>query len=175
MKKGDRVGVVGLGGLGHMAVKLANSMGADVAVLSTSASKEKDAKRLGAREFYVTKDQKVMEFLANSFDLIIDTVSASHDYGAFLNLLRRDGTMVLLGAPDKPSELHSFPLIFKRRSLVGSLIGGIKETQEMLDYCCEKKIYCDVEVIPPQQINSAYERMLKGEVHYRFVIDMKLL
>ena len=158
-----------------MAVKLANSMGAKVAVLSTSTSKEKDARRLGAQEFFVTKDPKTMEKLANQFDLIVDTVSAPHDYATYLNLLKRDGTMVLLGAPDKPSELHSFPLIFRRRSLVGSLIGGIRETQEMLDYCAQKQIFCDVEVIPANKINEAYERMLKGDVHYRFVIDMKTL
>ena len=175
VKKGDRVAVAGLGGLGHMAVKLANSMGAEVAVLSGSPSKEKDARKLGAHEFYVTKDPKVLESLGGRFDLIIDTVSASHDYASYLNLLKRDGTMVLLGAPDKPSELHSFPLIFKRRALVGSLIGGIKETQEMLDYCAEKQIFCDVEVIPANKINEAYERMLRGDVHYRFVIDMKTL
>lgn len=175
VSKGDRVAVVGLGGLGHMAVKLAASMGAEVSVLSTSKSKEADARRLGANNFYVTKDPAVMEKLNSYFDFIVDTASAPHDYGAYLNLLRVDGVMILLGAPDKPTEMHAFPLIMKRRSLVGSLIGGIKETQEMLDYCAQNKIFCDVEVIPVSKINEAYERMLKGDVHYRFVIDMKTL
>lgn len=173
--KGDRVGVVGLGGLGHMAVKLAHSMGAEVTVLSTSKSKEADARKLGADQFCVTKDPEALEKRNGYFDFIVDTASAPHDYGTYLNLLRVDGVMILLGAPDKPTEMHAFPLIMKRRSLVGSLIGGIKETQEMLDYCAEREIFCDVEVIPIQKINEAYERMLKGDVHYRFVIDLKSL
>jgi uncharacterized zinc-type alcohol dehydrogenase-like protein len=175
VKNGSRVAVVGLGGLGHMAVKLANSMGAIVTVLSTSKSKEADAKRLGAHEFAVTKDEKVLEKLAGKFDLIIDAVSAPHDYNLYLNLLARDGSMVLLGVPPKPSDVSAFSLIGGRRSLAGSLIGGIKETQEMLDYCAEKGITSDVEVIPIQKINEAYERMLKGDVRYRFVIDMRSL
>jgi uncharacterized zinc-type alcohol dehydrogenase-like protein len=173
--KGSKVGVVGLGGLGHMAVKLASSMGAHVTVFSTSQSKEKDAKKLGAHEFKVTKDFKIFETLGNTLDIIIDAVSAPHDLTPYLGMLKRDGSMVLLGVPPTAPEVHAFPLIGKRRSLAGSLIGGIKETQEMLDYCAEKNITSDVEVIAIKDINTAYERMLKGDVHYRFVIDMKTL
>jgi uncharacterized zinc-type alcohol dehydrogenase-like protein len=175
VKKGDRVGVIGLGGLGHMAVKLAASMGATVAMLSTSPSKEKDSRRLGASEFFLTSDNKTLESLAGHFDLIIDTISAPHDYNVYLNMLKRDGAMVLLGVPPKASEVGAFSLIMNRRTLAGSLIGGIKETQEMLDYCAKHGVTSDVEVIPVQKINEAYERMLKGDVRYRFVIDMKSL
>ena len=173
--KGHKVAVVGLGGLGHMAVKLAKSMGAEVTVMSTSKSKEKDAKDLGAHEFAVTSDEKTFELLDGKFDLIIDAVSAPHDYNKYLGTLKRDGTMVLLGVPPKPTEVGAFPLIGKRRSLAGSLIGGIKETQEMLDYCAKHGITSDVEVIAMKDINTAYERMLRGDVRYRFVIDMKTL
>jgi uncharacterized zinc-type alcohol dehydrogenase-like protein len=172
---GQRVGVVGLGGLGHMGVKLAASMGAEVTVFSTSPSKEEDARKLGANHFVVTKDPANLESLANSFDLILDAVSAPHDMNMYLNLLRREGVLVLVGAPEKPSEIQAFSLITNGRSLAGSMIGGIRETQEMLDYCAEHNITSDVEVIPIQQINEAYERTIKGDVRYRFVIDMKSL
>lgn len=172
---GQRVGVVGLGGLGHMAVKLAASMGAQVTVLSTSKTKEQDAHRLGAHDFVVSIDPKNLDALANRFDFILDTVSAHHDLNAYLNLLHRDGELVLVGAPERPMEVHAFSLILKRRRLAGSVIGGIRETQEMLDYCVDHNITSDVEVIPIQQVNEAYERTLNGDVRYRFVIDMKTL
>jgi uncharacterized zinc-type alcohol dehydrogenase-like protein len=172
---GQKVGVVGLGGLGHMGVKLAASMGAEVTVFSTSPSKEADARSLGAHHFVVTKDPQNLEPLANKFDFILDTVSAPHDVNMYLNLLRREGVMVLVGAPEKPMEVVAFSLITNGRTLAGSMIGGIRETQEMLDYCAEKNIVSDVEVIPIQQINEAYERTLKSDVRYRFVIDMKSL
>jgi len=173
--KGHRLAVVGLGGLGHMAVKLGVSMGAEVTVLSTSASKEKDAKELGAHKFVVTKDPDALATVKNYFDFIIDTVSANHDLNLYLQLLRLDGTMILLGVPPDAPEVGAFNLIGKRRRLAGSLIGGIKETQEMLDYCAEHNIMSDVEVISMSEINNAYERMIKGDVHYRFVIDLKTL
>ncbi len=173
--EGHRLAVVGLGGLGHMAVKLAVSMGAEVTVLSTSANKEADAKELGAHKFVVTKDPTALATVKNYFDFIIDTVSAEHDYNLYLSLLRLDGTMILLGVPPTAQQVGAFNLIGKRRRLAGSLIGGIKETQEMLDYCAEHNIMSDVEVIPISEINTAYERMLKGDVHYRFVIDLKTL
>jgi len=173
--RGQRVAVVGLGGLGHMAIKFAASMGAEVTVLSTSKSKEGDARRLGAHEFVVITDPKKLEALANRFDFILDAVSADHDLNAYLNLLRRDGVLALVGAPAKPMEVQAFSLLLKRRTLVGSLIGGLGETQEMLDYCTEKNIASDVEVIPIQQVEAAYERTIKGDVRYRFVIDMKTL
>jgi alcohol dehydrogenase (NADP+) len=173
--RGQRVGVVGLGGLGHMAVKLAAAMGAEVTVLSTSKTKEQDARRLGAHDFVVSIDPKNLEALASRFDFILDAVSAPHDLNAYLNLLRRDGVMVLVGVPAKPLGVHAFSLLLKRRKLAGSVIGGIRETQEMLDYCAEEKITSDVEVIPIQQVNEAYERTLKSDVKYRFVIDMKTL
>jgi alcohol dehydrogenase (NADP+) len=167
--------VVGLGGLGHMAVKIGKALGADVTVLSHSEKKQADAKRLGAREFYATSKQDTFTTLAKRFDFILDTVSAPHDLNAYLELLKTDGTMILVGAPDKPAQLEAFPLILKRRRLVGSLIGGIKETQEMLDFCAKHKLGADVEVIPIQQINAAYDRLLRGDVRYRFVIDMASL
>lgn len=170
-----RVGIIGLGGLGHMAVKLAASMGAEVTVISTSKTKEQDARRLGARGFVVSMDPKNLEALANRFDVILDAVSAPHDLNAYLALLRRDGVLVLLGAPPKAIAIQAFSLILKRRRLAGSVIGGLRETQEMLDYCAEKNIASDVEVIPIQQVNAAYERTLQGDVRYRFVIDMKTL
>jgi uncharacterized zinc-type alcohol dehydrogenase-like protein len=173
-KPGDRVGVVGLGGLGHMAVKLAASMGAQVTVLSTSEGKEADARRLGAADFVVTKG-RAFERLARKLDLIIDTVSAPHDYNAFLRLLRPRGAMVLVGAPTSPTPLHAFSLIGGGRTLAGSMIGGIAETQEMLDHCAKHGIVSDIELIPIQQINEAYERVLKSDVRYRFVIDIASL
>src|SRR5690606_13967253 len=175
MGKGHKVAIVGLGGLGHMAVKIAASRGADVTVLSTSPNKEKDAFELGAHNFAVTKDAAQVKKLKNSFDFIIDTVSAPHDYNLYLSMLKRDGTMVLLGAPPEPTPVAAFALIAKRKRLVGSMIGGIKETQEMLDYCAEHNIMSDVEMIPIQNINEAYERTLKSDVRYRFVIDMASL
>ncbi|MFZ1375469.1 MAG: NAD(P)-dependent alcohol dehydrogenase [Geothrix sp.] len=174
-KKGDKVGVVGLGGLGHMAVKLAAAMGADVTMLSTSRSKEADARKLGAHHFGLTSDDATFKRLAGHFDLIIDTISAPHDYNKYLGLLRVEGTMVLLGVPPEPTPVSAFPLIMGRRSLSGSLIGGIAETQEMLDFCAEHNIVSDIELIPVQQVNEAYERMLKNDVRYRFVLDMKTL
>ena len=169
--KGHKVGVLGLGGLGHMAVKFAVAFGAEVTMLSSSKSKEADAKKLGAHHFALTSDAATIGSLQNSFDFILNTVSAPHDYNAYLNLLRTNGTMIVVGAPPAPAQIPAFNLIMKRRSIIGSLIGGIKETQEMLDFCAEHNIVSDVEVIPVQQINEAYERMLKGDVRYRFVID----
>lgn len=174
-KKGDRVGVVGLGGLGHMAVKLAAAMGAEVTMLSSSTSKEADARRLGAHAFALTSDEETFKRLAGHFDLIIDSVSAAHDLNKYLGLLRIEGALVLLGVPPQPAEVGAFGLITGRKTLSGSLIGGIAETQEMLDFCAEKGITSDIEIIPIQKINEAYERMLRGDVHYRFVIDMKTL
>jgi uncharacterized zinc-type alcohol dehydrogenase-like protein len=171
LKKGDKLAVVGLGGLGHMGVKFGHAMGAHVTVLSHSPGKRSDALKLGADDFIATKDESVFKENAGRFDFILDTVSADHDYNAFLNLLRRDGTMVLVGVPD-PQPLSAFSLIPKRRRLVGSMIGGIRETQEMLDFCAKHGIASDVEVIPIQKINEAYERMLKNDVCYRFVIDL---
>ena len=173
--QGTKVAIVGLGGLGHMGVKLAVSMGADVTVLSTSPEKEKDALELGAHHFVVTKDPEQLEALAGTFDFILDTVSASHDLNSLLKLLRLDGAMVLVGIPDKPAEVIAPLLVFQRLTLTGSMIGGIKETQEMLDYCAQNNITADVEVIPIQQVNEAYERTVKGDVHYRFVIDLTSL
>ncbi len=172
---GSRVAIAGLGGLGHMGVKIAAAMGATVTVLSTSASKEKDARRLGAHEFAVTKDPATMARLANHFDLILDTISADHDVASYMNLLRRDGVLVVVGVPAKPAEVHAFTLIMKRRSLAGSLIGGIRETQEMLDFCAEHNITSDIELIDIGDLGAAYERTIKGDVRYRFVIDLKSL
>jgi alcohol dehydrogenase (NADP+) len=172
---GQRVGVVGLGGLGHMAVKLAASMGAEVTVLSTSKTKEQDARRLGAHDFLVSTDPKNLDAVANRFDFILDAVSAPHDLNAYLNLLRRDGVMTMVGVPARPLEIRAFSLIPKRRKLAGSMIGGIRETQEMLDYCADRNITSDVEVIPIRQVNEAYGRAVRGDVRYRFVIDMKTL
>ena len=170
---GKKVGVVGLGGLGHMAVKLAHALGAEVVLFTGSPGKTADGKRLGASEVVVTRVPEEVAKHAGSLDLIINTVSATHDINVFLNLLKRDGTMVMLGVPEHPLPSPNVAsLVFKRRSLAGSLIGGIRETQEMLDFCAEHDIVCDVEVIPIQKINEAYERMLKSDVKYRFVIDM---
>jgi alcohol dehydrogenase (NADP+) len=175
MGKGHKIGILGLGGLGHMAVKFAVSMGAEVTMLSGSPSKEADAKRLGAHNFALTSDKEVIAKYSGYFDFIIDTVSAPHDIAFYMGLLGLDGTMVMLGVPPEAPQIHAFNFIMKRRRLAGSLIGGIKETQEMLDYCAEHNIISDVEVIPMQQINEAYERMLKSDVRYRFVIDMASL
>ncbi|WP_109481143.1 NAD(P)-dependent alcohol dehydrogenase [Paraburkholderia sp. C35] len=173
---GKKVGIVGLGGLGHMGVKLAHAMGAHVVLFTTSASKIEDAKRLGADEVVISKNPAEMEAHLNSFDLIVNTVAAQHDLNPFINLLKRDGTLTLVGAPehDHPSP-QVFNLIMKRRRLAGSLIGGIAETQEMLDFCGKHGITSDIEMIQMQQINEAYERMLKSDVKYRFVIDINSL
>lgn len=173
--KGHKVAVVGLGGLGHMAVKFAASFGAEVTMLSSSPEKEKDAQRLGAHHFALTKDPKQVNDLKGKFDFIIDTVSAEHNYNDYLNMLNTDGVMICVGAPPTPSQIMAFSLIGGRKSLAGSLIGGLPETQEMLDYCAEHNIVSDVEVIPMDYINTSYERMLKGDVKYRFVIDMATL
>ena len=171
---GTKVAVVGLGGLGHMAVKFAKAMGAHVTVLSQSEKKRQDAMSLGADDYLATSDPATFENNIKRFDFILDTVSAPHDLNAYLTLVRLDGRMVLVGVPD-PTPLSAMPLIFARRSLSGSLIGGIRETQEMLDFCGEKGIVCEVEMISMSQINEAYERMLKSDVRYRFVIDMASL
>lgn len=173
--KGKKVGVVGLGGLGHMGVKLAHAFGAHVVVFTTSSSKTEDALRLGANEVVNSRNSDEMQKHAGSFDFILDTVSADHDLNAYFNLLRRDGNLTLVGAPEKPLAVAAFPLILQRRSFSGSLIGGIAETQEMLDFCGEHNITADVEVIPIQKINEAYERMLNSDVKYRFSIDMASL
>lgn len=173
--KGHKVAVLGLGGLGHMAVKFASSFGAEVTMLSTSPSKEADAKSLGAHHFALASDPATMASLANKFDVIINTVSAKHDYNTYLNLLNKNGTMVIVGAPPAGEPVQAFTLIFKRRSIMGSLIGGIKETQEMLDYCAQHNITADVEIIDMDYINEAYDRMNRSDVKYRFVIDMASL
>ena len=173
--KGKKVGVIGLGGLGHMGVKFAHAFGAHTVVLTTSANKKDDALRLGADEVILTRDANEMQKHAGSFDFILDTVSADHDINAYLNLLVTDGTLTLVGAPDKPMPVSAFGLIFGRKRLAGSLIGGLAETQEMLDFCGANQIVSDVEVIAIQQINEAYERLLKSDVKYRFSIDMASL
>jgi len=173
--KGNKVGVVGLGGLGHMGVKFARAFGAHVVVFTTSPDKKEDALRLGADEVVVSRNADEMQQHAGSFDFILDTVSANHDINAYLNLLRLDGNITLVGVPEKPLEVAAFSLIMGRRSLSGSNIGGIAETQEMLDFCGEHNITADVEVIPIQKVNEAYERLLKSDVKYRFCIDMASL
>ena len=173
--EGKKVGVVGLGGLGHMGVKLAHAMGAHVVVFTTSPGKTEDALRLGADEVVVSRNADEMQKHAGSFDFILDTVSAKHDINAYLNLLRLDGNITLVGAPEKPMDVAAFSLIMARRSLSGSMIGGIAETQEMLDFCGKHNITADVEVIPIQKVNEAYDRLLKSDVKYRFVIDMASL
>ena len=173
--KGQKVGVVGLGGLGHMGVKLANAFGADVTLFTTSPNKRDDAMRLGAHEVVVSRDQAEMDKRFRSFDFIIDTVSAEHDINAYLNLLKRDGALVMVGAPPNALPVAAFNLIMGRRSLAGSGIGGIPETQEMLDFCGKHGITADIEIISIQKINEAYERMLRSDVKYRFVIDMESL
>src|SRR6201994_2318719 len=173
--KGKKVGVVGLGGLGHMGVKFAHALGAHVVVFTTSPGKTDDALRLGADEVVISKNADEMQKHAGSFDFILDAVSADHDINAYIALLRRDGNITLVGAPEKPLSVAAFGLLFGRRSLSGSPIGGIAETQEMLDFCGEKNITADVEVIPIQKVNEAYERLLKSDVKYRFSIDMASL
>jgi uncharacterized zinc-type alcohol dehydrogenase-like protein len=170
-KKGDHVGVVGLGGLGHMAVKIAKAMGAEVTVFSTSPNKEADAKRLGAQGFALSSAPDTFAKLAGRFDLIIDTVSAPHDYNGYLGMLRPMGTMILVGAPPEPTQVAAFALIGGNKRLVGSMIGGIQETQEMLEFCAEHKVVSDIELIKADQINVAYDRVVKSDVRYRFVID----
>jgi alcohol dehydrogenase (NADP+) len=173
--KGQKVGVVGLGGLGHMGVKFASALGADVVLFTTSAGKTKDALRLGAKDVVISKNEDEMKKHAASFDFILDTVSASHDINAYLSLLKLDGTLTLVGAPEKPVAVSAFNLILPRRNFAGSAIGGIAETQEMLDFCAEHGIVSDIELTPIQKVNEAYERVLKSDVKYRFVIDMKSL
>jgi uncharacterized zinc-type alcohol dehydrogenase-like protein len=173
--KGKKVGVVGLGGLGHMGVKFAHALGAHVVVFTTSPSKKEDALRLGANEVVVSRDANEMQKLTGSFDFILDAVSAHHDINAYINLLRPDGTVTLVGAPETPLAVSAFSLLMGRRNLSGSLIGGIAETQEVLDFCGAHNITADVEVIPIQKVNEAYERLLKSDVKYRFCIDMASL
>jgi uncharacterized zinc-type alcohol dehydrogenase-like protein len=172
---GKKVAIVGLGGLGHMGVKLAHAMGAEVTVLSQSLRKQEDGKRLGADHFYATSDPETFKKLARSFDLIINTVSGEMDWNQYLSLLKVNGSMVVVGVPEKPNEVASFSLILGRRSLAGSAIGGIQETQDMLDFCGKHNITSDIELIPIQKVNEAYERVLKSDVRYRFVIDMASL
>ena len=172
---GQKVGIVGLGGLGHMGVKFARAFGAHVVLFTTTPGKVADGKRLGAHEVVVSTDAAQMTAHAGSFDFILDAVSASHDINAYLTLLKHDGNLVLVGAPAEPMAVAAFPLIFRRRSFSGSLIGGLPETQEMLDFCGQHNITCDIELIRMDQINGAYERMLKSDVKYRFVIDMATL
>lgn len=169
---GHKVAVLGLGGIGHMAVKFASSFGAEVTVLSGSPSKKDSALKLGANHFVLTSSQEQMRDAISSFDFIIDTVSAKHDYNAYLNLLKKDGTMILLGVPPEAPQLAAYTLISKRRRIVGSLIGSISETQEMLDYCAANNITSEVEIIAPGYINTAFDRTLKGDVKYRFVMDL---
>jgi uncharacterized zinc-type alcohol dehydrogenase-like protein len=173
--KGQKVGIVGLGGLGHMGLKFAHAFGAHTVLFTTSPNKSADAKRLGADEVVVSKNPDEMQKHAGSFDFILDTASADHDLNAYLALLKLDGTMTLVGAPANPAPVAAFNLIMGRRSLAGSGIGGIRETQEMLDFCAEHGLTSDVETVPIQKINEAYERLLKGDVKYRFVIDMASL
>ena len=176
VSQGQKVGVVGLGGLGHMAIKFAHAFGAEVVLFTTSAHKAEDARRLGADQVVLSTDPEQMQAHLQSFDFILDTVAAPHDLDCYLTLLRRDGTLCLVGMPDQPHPAPSVGnLIFRRRQLVGSLIGGILETQEMLDFCAAHQIVCDIELIPMQAINLAYERMLKGDVKYRFVIELATL
>ncbi|MBX2900385.1 MAG: NAD(P)-dependent alcohol dehydrogenase [Cyclobacteriaceae bacterium] len=172
---GQKVAIVGLGGLGHMGVKFAVSFGAEVTVLSSSAAKEADAKKLGAHHFVNTGNQQAVKAVRGKFDFILDTVSAQHDLNFYLNLLKTDGTMVMVGIPPEAEAVEAFSLITKRKTLAGSMIGGIRETQEMLDYCAENNIVSDIELISIQQIEQAYTRMVKGDVRYRFVIDMSTL
>lgn len=173
--KGTRVGVLGLGGLGHMGVKLAVAMGAEVTMLSHTASKEADAKRLGAHQFILTSDEEQIKKVGGYFDFILDTVSAEHDYNFYLGLLRTNGVMVCVGVPPAPAQIPAMNLIFGRKSFAGSLIGGLPETQEMLDFCATHNIVSDIEIIAMKDINTAYERLEKSDVKYRFVIDMATL
>lgn len=171
--KGKKIGVVGLGGLGHMAVKIAKAMGAEVTVFSTSPNKEADAKKLGAKNFVVTSNPDNFKSVEGKLDFTIDTVSAKHDFSPYMGALKIGGTHVLVGAAPEPNEIAAMALIFGRKHLAGSLIGGVKETQEMLDFCARKKVFADIELIPASKINEAYERTIKSQVKYRFVIDAK--
>ncbi len=175
VRKGQKVGVVGLGGLGHMAVKFANAFGARVVVFTTSPGKAEDAVRLGANDVVVSRNTAEMQKQLGTFDFILDTVSAVHDLNVYLDLLKRDGTLTLVGAPETPLLVGAFSLLFGRRQLAGSIIGGLRETQEMLDFCADHGITADVEVVPIQRINEAYDRLAKSDVKYRFVIDMASL
>jgi len=175
VKKGDKVGVIGLGGLGHMGIKLANAMGAHVVMITTSPDKSQDAKKLGAAEVLISKDEKEMDKHKNSFDFLLNTVPVGHDVNPYIALLKRDATMVLVGAIEPLDPIHGGGLIASRKRIAGSLIGGIEETQEMLDFCGEHNIISDVEMIDIQNINKAYDRVVKSDVKYRFVIDMKSL
>jgi alcohol dehydrogenase (NADP+) len=175
VSKGQKVGIVGLGGLGHMGVKFAKAFGANVVLFTTSPNKTADALRLGADEVVISKNADEMQKHTGSFDFILDAVSADHDLNAYLRLLKLDGTMTLVGAPEKPAAVAAFNLLMKRRRIAGSAIGGIRETQEMLDFCAEKGITSDIELIPIQKVNEAYERLLRNDVKYRFVIDMDSL
>lgn len=172
---GQQVGVVGLGGLGHMGVKLAAAMGAEVTVFTTSSSKAEDARRLGAAHVVISKDPDQMAAQSGRFHFVLNTVSAPHELTPYIQVLRREGVLVLVGAPETPPKLEAHALIGRRRSVAGSLIGGLPETQEMLDFCAERGITSDIELIPIQKINEAYERMIRNDVKYRFVIDMKSL
>lgn len=175
VKKGMKVGIIGLGGLGHMGVKFAVSFGAEVTLISTSPSKQKDAERLGAHHFLLSTDKESMKKFKGYFDVLLDCVSANHDYNNYLNLLDLEGKLMVVGLPSESPEVSPFALITNRRTITGSMIGGTAETQEMLDYCAAHNIVSDVEVIPVQKVNDAYERMLKNDVRYRFVLDMKTL
>lgn len=175
VQKGQKVGIVGLGGLGHMGIKIANAMGAHVVLFTTSSAKAEDARRLGASEVVLSRDPAAIAKHVKSFDFILDTVSAGHDLNALLELLKRDGTLTLVGAPETPHPVGAMGLIFGRRRLAGSLIGGIRQTQEMLSFCAEHGITSDIEMIPIQKINDAYDRLARGDVKYRFVIDMASL
>jgi len=172
---GQKVGIVGLGGLGHMGLKIAHALGADVYLFTTSPGKTKDALRLGAKDVIISKNPDEMKKHAGSFDFILDCVAAKHDINAYLQMLKLDASLVLVGAPPEPLEVAAFNLIFPRKSLSGSLIGGIRETQEMLDFCAKHNIVSDIEMIPIQKVNEAYERVIKSDVKYRFVIDMQSL
>ncbi|MFZ9261741.1 MAG: NAD(P)-dependent alcohol dehydrogenase [Chitinophagaceae bacterium] len=175
VKKGTKVAVVGLGGLGHMAVKFAVAFGAEVTVISTSASKVAEASKLGAHHFVLVKDADALKPYDSSFDVVLDAISADHDYTQYLNLLTVHGKLMVVGLPEHNPKVSPFALIKNRRSIIGSMIGSIKETQEMLDFCHEHKIYADIEKIPMSSINEAYERMIKGDIKYRFVIDMSTI
>lgn len=173
--KGHKIGIVGLGGLGHMAIKFAVAFGAEVTVLSTSPGKKEDALKLGAHNFVITTDEEQVKTVAGQFNFILDTLSANHDYAMYVGMLKVDGTLICVGLPSEPIHMPAFNIVFTRKCVAGSLIGGLPETQEMLDYCAEHNITSDVEVIPIQQIQQAYQRMLKSDVKYRFVIDMASL
>ncbi len=175
VKKGDKVGVIGLGGLGHMGVKFANALGAHVVMITTSKSKSEDAKKLGAHEVLISKDPEDMKKHMKSFDFLLNTVPVKHDLNPYLSLLKRDATMCMVGAIEPLEPMHGGQLILGRKSVAGSLIGGIKETQEMLDFCGEHNIVCDIETINIQDVNKAYDRVMKADIKYRFVIDMKSL